>query len=146
MTSDFLAMTRAVYGNHKRRAKGYYCKLEYTLAELRGWFHSLLGSDGGGVCRCNYCRVPISAHTLIADHRIPLSRAGEFTLANLAPACEACNDQKGDLTDTEFWELLAFLDEHHPAMKESVLKRLQKAEKLAAVKRRIDRERQLALT
>jgi hypothetical protein len=125
-----------MHANHKRRAAKYYCQLDYSLADLRGWFSALLGAEGRGECRCNYCRAWINLFTIQVDHRVPLVRGGDSKLSNLAPACGPCNDAKGDLLDTEFWDLLAFLDTHRSIeIKSRVLKRLAKAEKLAAVHR-----------
>jgi 5-methylcytosine-specific restriction endonuclease McrA len=50
--------------------------------------------------RCAYCgavQVPLEQ-----EHRIPLSRGGGHTRANVAPACGPCNRQKGKKTEDEF--------------------------------------------
>jgi 5-methylcytosine-specific restriction endonuclease McrA len=132
----FLRITRQMHNNHKRRAAKYYCELDYSLADLRGWFSALLGAEGRGECRCNYCRAFVNLFTIQVDHRVPLVRGGDSKLSNLAPACEPCNDAKGNLLDTEFLDLMAFLENHSSIhIRPSVLERLAKAEKLAAVHR-----------
>jgi 5-methylcytosine-specific restriction endonuclease McrA len=53
--------------------------------------------DGPG---CFYCRRTDLALTI--DHRIPKSRGGADTAANVVAACMTCNASKGVLTDEEF--------------------------------------------
>jgi hypothetical protein len=111
--------------------------LQYSLAEYRGWVSGKLGSDGGGATRCAYCQVPLGLLTMVPDHRIPLARGGDLTLANLAPACEECNDSKGALTDKEFIDLREALYAIGTYALTNVMSRLAKAEKLASVHRRV---------
>jgi 5-methylcytosine-specific restriction endonuclease McrA len=140
MSSEFLRITRSRYDNMCRRAANWQVEVGFSLAEWRGWHSSLLGSDGGGVCRCHYCQKPISLKTLVADHKRPLSRGGEAKLENLEHTCAECNDAKGALNNAEFDSLLAMLDvvserEHNTFAKENILRRLRKAEKLAKIHR-----------
>lgn len=58
---------------------------------------------------CEYCQRPISldvsptAHSrATGDHRIPRSRGGHNTRANIAVSCYWCNHIKGPLTADEF--------------------------------------------
>lgn len=50
---------------------------------------------------CIYCDV---AKATVVDHIIPVSRGGTRRRRNLAPACEGCNDEKGDFTPAEWRE------------------------------------------
>jgi 5-methylcytosine-specific restriction endonuclease McrA len=50
--------------------------------------------------RCAYCNE--LSPSIEADHRIPLSRGGRNTIANIVPACRRCNRRKRTKTDTEF--------------------------------------------
>jgi 5-methylcytosine-specific restriction endonuclease McrA len=50
--------------------------------------------------RCAYCGEQSAA--IEADHRIPLSRGGRNTIANIVPACRRCNRRKRTKTDVEF--------------------------------------------
>ena len=66
--------------------------------------------DQGG--RCYYCRTQMSANgprstrpTL--DHKQPRSRMGPDTEENTAAACALCNEDKGNLTEAEYWAVLA---------------------------------------
>ncbi|MFF9524887.1 HNH endonuclease [Streptomyces achromogenes] len=45
-----------------------------------------------------YCLAPSE----VKDHVIPYARGGDDDLHNLVPACDACNDSKGDRTPLEF--------------------------------------------
>lgn len=49
--------------------------------------------------RCVYCG---ATKDLVVDHVMPHSRGGSDAEHNLAPACEPCNQEKGDLTPTEW--------------------------------------------
>jgi 5-methylcytosine-specific restriction endonuclease McrA len=58
--------------------------------------------------RCYYCLKPLM---LIAedigdratkDHLTPVSRGGANLISNIVPACIACNQRKGDMTEAEF--------------------------------------------
>lgn len=51
-----------------------------------------------GLSGCNYCPGPYESD----DHVIPLSRGGAHSLENLAPACMACNAEKGARTPEEW--------------------------------------------
>lgn len=110
--------------------------VEFSLADYRAWLFSIIGTESG-VGRCFYCERPIAIETLVTDHKMPISRGGELTIANLAACCEGCNDSKGALTDWEFRSLLQALDEIGHEAKANVLARLAKSEKLAASNRRM---------
>lgn len=56
---------------------------------------AVLTAHGG---RCVYCLAPSE----VKDHVIPYARGGDDDLHNLAPACVACNEAKGDRTPLEF--------------------------------------------
>lgn len=52
--------------------------------------------------RCYYCGIPLTPKTVIAEHRIPLSRGGPHCCANIVPSCGPCNVRKSDHTEREF--------------------------------------------
>ncbi|MFE4362255.1 HNH endonuclease [Kitasatospora sp. NPDC056800] len=60
------------------------------------WIWLVVLTANGG--ECAYCSRP--AETM--DHVIPFSRGGADDLRNLVPACDYCNNQKGDLDPTEW--------------------------------------------
>lgn len=49
--------------------------------------------------KCFYCS---SIENIEADHIIPISRGGQHSIGNLAPACRKCNASKGSKTVTEW--------------------------------------------
>lgn len=55
--------------------------------------------------RCAYCGG--EAALIEADHRVPLSRGGKNTIANILPACRRCNRRKRTKTEEEFRAWLA---------------------------------------
>ncbi|GGU31583.1 HNH endonuclease [Streptomyces lavendofoliae] len=71
----------------RRRPRRRYFPLWEELA--------VLTAHGG---RCVYCLAPSE----VKDHVIPLARGGDDAPRNLVPACNACNDAKGDRTPLEF--------------------------------------------
>ena len=88
---------------HKRRARAAG-KANYK-ALTRGarsgavtatqWGQRLREFEG----RCAYCG---SAGVLEMEHMTPLSRGGANTIANIVPACRACNQDKGASTVNEW--------------------------------------------
>ena len=50
--------------------------------------------------RCGYCQV--DDLPLEMDHRVPPSRGGDHSRANVIPACRICNAAKGNLTEEEY--------------------------------------------
>ena len=60
------------------------------------------------------------------DHKLPKNRGGSNELINLHLVCIKCNKVKGDLTDEEFKQLMAFVKEK-PIIYENLYKRLRMA-------------------
>lgn len=61
-----------------------------------------------GIRRCYYCEVRLTLaagwpHTMTLDHKEPLSRGGRNSPANYVPACSPCNNEKGSMTEAEYW-------------------------------------------
>ena len=81
---------------HRRRAAagGDFIKVE-------DWKLVLKQYEG----KCGYCG--LHTETIEADHRIPLSRGGKNTIANIIPACRHCNRSKRTKTEEEFRTFLA---------------------------------------
>lgn len=65
---------------------------------------SLLESTG---YRCHYCNQVFRAGDLQREHRVPLSRGGVNSAANIVPSCGPCNREKGTMTDVEYFDFLA---------------------------------------
>lgn len=51
---------------------------------------------------CFYCNKPVSESNRTADHRVPLSKGGPHTAANLVMACCTCNCSKADDSESAF--------------------------------------------
>lgn len=54
------------------------------------------------VGQCVYCGRDLTASEITIDHVIPRSRGGRNDKYNTAPACSACNQEKGPLTAAEY--------------------------------------------
>jgi 5-methylcytosine-specific restriction endonuclease McrA len=73
--------------------------MEYQQGELAGYelreyvFEKL----GRGCAYCHQSGVPLEM-----EHIVPKSRGGSNRTSNLAPACHACNQEKGNRTASEF--------------------------------------------
>ena len=75
---------------------------------------------------CPYCNKQIFPLDFSIDHKLPKNRGGSNELINLHLVCTKCNKVKGDLTDEEFKQLMAFLKEK-PIIYENLYKRLRMA-------------------
>ena len=60
----------------------------------REWAETLREFDGG----CAYCGSPPTAANrgVVADHLIPVTEFGELVVGNTVPACQTCNDSRGN--------------------------------------------------
>src|SRR5882757_5881022 len=91
-------------GKHKDRRSilirmGYpiFFKVRNRIAEDNSW-------------RCSYCFIKVelkpseseASRLATIDHKIPLSRGGLWKRYNLTCACRGCNEDKGEMTDTEY--------------------------------------------
>lgn len=118
----FRQRTSNMYKSHQRRARRLQQLLDYTLTDLRNLAtHSEL---------CPYCQTPLDPANISIDHTIPTSRAGTFGLANLLPCCRACNETKGNLTQTEFRNLLTTIANWEPRVQQELLRRLRRGGRL----------------
>ena len=75
---------------------------------------------------CPYCDKPVEPLSWSIDHLTPKNRGGSNSLDNLHLVCIKCNKVKGDLTDEEFKQLMAFLKDK-PVIYENLYKRLRMA-------------------
>lgn len=60
---------------------------------------------------CHYCHYPMirmanEGRSFTLDHRVPRCRGGSNGIGNLVAACAACNNEKGELTDKEYFAVL----------------------------------------
>jgi len=55
---------------------------------------------------CYYCNKILLDNEITIDHLIPLSRGGKTTLDNLRIACKKCNNEKGNMTEQEYYTYL----------------------------------------
>lgn len=86
-----------------------------------------------GTRRCRYCQRVLNVLTLSPEHKVPLKRGGDLTLANLdLECCQPCNSRKGGLTPGEFIALLEGLKTFPEAARTDILHRLEIAVQLAA--------------
>jgi len=76
-------------------------KVEHDLTDVQ--WASLTAAWGG----CAYCG---TSGTLQKDCLLPISRGGRYTVANVVPACVACNASKCN-TEVTTWMRRKKLDE-----------------------------------
>lgn len=84
--------------------------LPFTLTQFREWLLFCLGNSSEGSVKCAYCPRVVTALDLRVDHGEPISRGGSLDLTNLVVCCDVCNREKGELTVTEYRELIHNLD------------------------------------
>lgn len=130
---DFLTITGRMYDHMKNRpmikkAGG----LPFTKDEFRQDVLGVLGGKKDGCTQCRYCKGHFTIAELSPDHAVPLSRQGQFGLANIDYPCQNCNQAKGSLEPWEFLELIDFCETRIPLGRKDVLGRLSKASSLAA--------------
>lgn len=79
------------YANkHRHQARSRGREVDLVLRkEIKRMYHS----------PCVYCG---AKERITLDHLIPLSRGGNHTIGNLAPACRSCNARKGTKLPIEF--------------------------------------------
>ncbi len=51
----------------------------------------------GGTCECYWYHCVLSKRRMTLDHFIPLCKGGEDVIQNCVPACEACNQRRGEI-------------------------------------------------
>lgn len=83
----------ALRRNKAIRRSGYPTKWPDEIATSQGW-------------RCFYCNRNMTRQQgprmLTMDHKLPVSRGGKTSRANLVAACLCCNQAKGQFTIEDF--------------------------------------------
>jgi 5-methylcytosine-specific restriction endonuclease McrA len=102
--SKFKQRTLSIYKNQVARANELGLLVDYTIDEFRDFVRERFEAG-----KCYYCEHKITLSNFAADHKLPVSKGGAFTLANLAICDKPCNFQKGKLTEDEFVSLNVFL-------------------------------------
>lgn len=100
-------VARKYYRENKQRfllnaqkRKSRIKNLPDTLTQKEWEFILLLYAN-----RCYYCGDKFNG-LIIKEHKIPVSKGGGFTKANIVPACERCNGQKHKRTEREYCQFL----------------------------------------
>lgn len=105
--------------SHRRRAKVHGQALDYDVHQLADKVAEALQNP------CLYCGMPLIDSTWSCDHDTPTSRGGSYALWNVLVCCKRCNELKGQLTGTEFHDLLGFLADLPAEARADVLRRLR---------------------
>lgn len=67
--------------------------------------------------RCKYCREPLKAEAVTADHKLARRNGGITSAANIIAACQPCNTAKGSLPERAFQKAIrAPTHEHRMAI------------------------------
>lgn len=106
----------------------------FSLQQFQAWVLEALGGKADGAVRCYYqCGDWITLHTMVLDHRHPVSLGGSLALTNLVACCDSCNALKGGLSEQDFGSLRNALGQQlSPFGMQEVTSRLRKSVKLAA--------------
>jgi hypothetical protein len=109
---EFTRITRQRYSAMVTRFAPQYdklgrlAKLGYTvpfnLAEYRAWYRHKLHGNLNGTAECEYCGANLHMYAMQTEHRLPPVQGGSMDLSNLCAACDQCNQQKGEMSDTAF--------------------------------------------
>lgn len=129
LTQDALLRRRCqrILADQRRRAKKDGWTIDYDV--------DLLVASVTLCTQCVYCKVPVGFDFQF-DHRQPIARGGEHRWANLAVCCKGCNVRKGQLSDTEYRQLLALIGSWLPVAQEDIRRRLTAGNLLYARSRR----------
>jgi 5-methylcytosine-specific restriction endonuclease McrA len=101
-TTDYwLWKADCLISSFQRRCKKMNIKYDYITS--RKEYAEIIKTK---LTKCEYCGCKLNKSNLEVDHKIPLSRGGKNNETNLAYVCHNCNAAKGEMTDTEFIELL----------------------------------------
>jgi len=74
--------------------------------------------------RCNYCSEELTFENISLDRKIPEIVGGSNDVDNLQFICKKCNRRKGQLTDTEYKQLLNCINNFSENSKKYVLRKL----------------------
>lgn len=119
-----------MWRNHRSRAKKTGDWLNYLKEDLHGVVEKALQRK-----QCPYCARSLTAENFGADHRLPLSRGGKWTLENLVICCKECNLVKGALDEVEYRELLQLVGTWVPEVKVNLFARIKGGSRLAKFSR-----------
>ena len=114
----FMQRTGAAIKNHHVRALKVKATVGYTLDDVRNLVRAEIGKP------CPYCAERIHTRNFSLDHAQPVSRNGDWALANMKVCCLHCNRMKGALTAVEFMGLMDFLRSLAPEAATDVKRRL----------------------
>lgn len=114
--------TSSLKSSLKKRSKEYEVEFNISLEEIRTMFLKYYGQQ------CRYCPDILLVSNIVCDHMYPLSLGGDSTPKNLTIICKRCNTRKGHLTDSEYKQLLKFLENKPDNMKNYILRKLAKGD------------------
>ncbi len=81
--------------------------------------------------RCVYCGTALGLENATLDHVIPLSRGGSHLPGNLVAACQPCNQLKGALLPTEFFERYPMAGQNFMRLARAVHRQLKRGARRA---------------
>jgi hypothetical protein len=107
----------------KRAAKGLWV-IPFTLESFRAWLDAKFDADGSA--RCEYSGDMVLVENFTLDHKIPVSRGGEWGLSNLAVCTSAENLRKGMMSKQEYEDFRTYVNDYFPhEVASSIWRRLQ---------------------
>ncbi len=118
--SAFRRKIGSIYGGQVQRAAKHKLAVAYSVEEFRG-----LARAAFAVGTCPYSGDKLRLANLAADHILPASRGGGFTLENIAFATEAGNGRKGTMTAAEFRELRTVVDSFPDVVRKEIWAKLR---------------------
>ena len=116
----FVKRTGKIFDNHRRNAREAGAWLDYDLEGFRKLVRKALDSGD-----CPYCWGPLTERNFSPDHKVPTSRAGGHSVANLAICCLDCNLAKGPLDHVEWRQLVQVLASWSAPARRHTLARLR---------------------
>lgn len=117
--SAFVSKSRNVYVGQKKRAlEDFKTTLSYSIEDFRAWLEPYIDE----ICKCGK---KMTVNQIAVDHAFPVSRGGEWSIANLSAICRSCNYRKGKMLPDEFAKLEDFVEKNlSPESKADLWRRL----------------------
>lgn len=116
----FTKRTGNLFNNLKQRAKKDGRFVDFDLADIRRIVHNAIVEGA-----CVWCRNALTSSNFSGDHRLPTSRGGAHSIANICICCLDCNLAKGPIEYYEWRELMQVINTWPLEVRRNLLLRLK---------------------
>ena len=104
----------------KKRSETSNVDFDITIEELELMFYESYGKQ------CKYCEKQLNIRTIACDHIVPLAKSGPSNVDNLQLVCRTCNTRKGPLDESDFLNVMEWVNEQPEELCNYLLRKLAK--------------------